>query len=650
MFILESSDNNPNSDDGCFLLPLGPTEGDISSSEATTGFQNSLDKRTRKWPLLPFVCRTKLKTRFKVFEDVICDPSIKVVTYNAALSYLPIHFKHLLEPDDESPFLPSSIFDIKVASSLLNTETSSADESEHEFEAICRRILRERKNDLKEDDVNEYNTLRYADRLDQLQSTKLKLQRMMAVYDGLLKSIILSKQQYIFFAIEMPLTNVLSKMEATGVPFLPSRLTEMERQLNLRLKDSAAFAKKYAQNNGFNIASPQQVSDLLYLKLGIKAVGGSTAKKTHGSTSSAVLNELKNVHPVVQAILDFREANKLITTYLRPLALHACEDPLQMSTSAQSVQKRIYPTWNQSNAATGRLSCRKPNIQTLPKGTHFNLCIKDAFCSSSSETCLLSMDYAQQEIRILAHFCKDEKLIGVFQNDDRNQGVDIYERMASLLLGKNVRTVSKSERATAKQILIASIYGMSHAQIAKKLNITQENAKGLMSKFFSDFPSVRQYIDSQIHFAKKNGFVATISGRRRYLHDISSDDFQKRSAAERQAVNTSIQGSAADIMKWSMNKLEERLQNITKHARQKEGPSANETKQNTVNQKPRLIMQIHDEVLFEVQARGEAIEALKSILVDIFGVAATKHFNLAVPLILTTKVGMSYGNNMKECE
>jgi len=163
------------------------------------------------------------------------------------------------------------------------------------------------------------------------------------------------------------------------------------------------------------------------------------------------------------------------------------------------------------------------------------------------------MDYAQQEMRILAHFCKDDKLVSVFKS---NSGGDIYERVASLLFCKSVQSITKTERASAKQILIASIYGMSHCQVASKLNITQEIAKQLMSSFFKAFPGVKQFISYQVHFARKNGFVSTISGRRRYLKDINSDNFHERSAAERQAVNTAIQGSAADIMKWSMCKIE----------------------------------------------------------------------------------------------
>jgi len=179
----------------------------------------------------------------------------------------------------------------------------------------------------------------------------------------------------LLFVIEMPLANVLSKMEATGLCFLPSRLTEMERQLNLSIANSATIVKKYAENAKFNVASPAQISDLLFQKLKLHPVGGKSAKNTHNSTSNAVLSTLVNSHPIIQPILDFRGASKLLTTYLRPLAAFARKDPLS-SNPAEAVQRRIYPTWNQTAVATGRLSCRKPNIQTLPKVTQFNVCVK----------------------------------------------------------------------------------------------------------------------------------------------------------------------------------------------------------------------------------------------------------------------------------
>eukprot|EP00957_Ditylum_brightwellii_P127641 9734324-Ditylum_brightwellii.AAC.1 len=216
---------------------------------------------------------------------------------------------------------------------------------------------------------------------------------------------------------------------------------------------------------------------------------------------------------------------------------------------------RIHPMWMQTAVRTGRLSCRKPNMQQVPNVGAFGVNPRDGFVATSSEKCLFACDYSQNEIRILAHMSGDQTLISMFRED----GVDIYKQMSSAITGMPVDEVSDKERKIYKQVTLAILYGMGVPQVAKKLSVTRSTAQNFFTSFYRRFHGVRQWMEQTKDFARQNCFVTTIAGRRRYLDDINSTDTAKKAQAERQAVNTIIQGSAADLIKLAMLKTASRL-------------------------------------------------------------------------------------------
>lgn len=362
--------------------------------------------------------------------------------------------------------------------------------------------------------------------------------------------------------VELPLVQVLRKMEKAGVRFDVELLKQAETELTAELNTLEAEIYQLAGST-FNINSPRQVGEILFdqLRLDPKAKKSKSGQYT---TSEEVLQALKERHPIVGKILDQRELKKLISTYISALPGY-----INPQTG------KIHTTYNQTVTATGRLSSSNPNLQNLPIRSERGQLIRRAVIAD--EGCLfLSADYSQIELRLLAHMSQDPHLLEAFRS-----GQDIHAATAAKIFGTPIDQVTKDQRRRAKTANFGIIYGISAFGLSQQLDCPRAEAKALIDDYFAAFPKVIDFIESQKQFAREHGYVETLFGRRRYLADINSHNATVRSFAERNAVNSPIQGTAADIIKMAMIAIDKRL------------PEFNDPRL-------QLTMQIHDELCFNV--------------------------------------------------
>ena len=359
--------------------------------------------------------------------------------------------------------------------------------------------------------------------------------------------------------VELPLVTVLAEMERTGVAVDREYLQKVSRHFGKELTALAAAIYE-AAGTTFNINSPKQLAEVLFGRLKLPVVKRT---KTGPSTDVEVLEYLAATHPLPERLLRYRELSKLQSTYVE--ALPGLIDP---------ETQRIHASFNQAVAATGRLSSSNPNLQNIPIRTEEGRKIRKAFVPGQRGWRLLAADYSQIELRILAHLSEDAALIAAFQ-----RGEDVHVRTASLIFNVKPKEVDAAMRATAKTVNFGVIYGISPFGLAKQLRIDQAVAKAFIDAYFARYPKVRQYMDAQIAFARQHGYVTTLFHRRRYLPEIASKDNAVRQFAERMAINTPVQGTAADLIKLAMVHLHRRLH---------EGRLA-----------ARLLIQVHDELVLE---------------------------------------------------
>ena len=396
--------------------------------------------------------------------------------------------------------------------------------------------------------------------------------------------------------VELPLVPVLREMEAAGVRIDVNKLKEAETTLTAELNDLEQRIYDLAEQT-FNINSPRQVGELLFdkLKLDTKAKKSKTGQY---STSEEVLVTLKERHPIVGLILDYRELKKLITTYIAALPGYIAADG------------KIHTTYNQTVTATGRLSSSNPNLQNLPIRSERGRFIREAVIPD--EGCLfLSADYSQIELRLMAHFSQDEHMLAAFR-----EGQDIHAATAARIYGLPIEQITKDQRRKAKTANFGIIYGISAFGLAQQLDCSRTEAKQLIDDYFAAFPRVIQYIESQKELARQRGYAETLFGRKRYLPDIHSQNATVRSFAERNAVNAPIQGTAADIIKMAMVSIHRRL------------------KQEQL--KAQMIMQVHDELNFNVPVNE--VDRVREIVVTEMQNAV----HLSVPLIAECGVGENW--------
>jgi DNA polymerase-1 len=377
-------------------------------------------------------------------------------------------------------------------------------------------------------------------------------------------------QTKLFFDLEMPMVRVLTDMEKEGfhlnVNFLNDYAIELKQDLQL-------IEKNIYELSGyeFNIASPKQLGEILFDRL--KIAGDSKAKRTKTkaySTSEETLQELTDKHPIIPLILEYRGVSKLLNTYVEAL-------PKLINASTGN----IHSSFNQTVTATGRLSSSNPNLQNIPIRDERGRKIRKAFISTWNDGKILSADYSQIELRVMAHMSNDESMIEAFHHN-----LDIHSATASKIFGVSVDDVSREQRRRAKTANFGIIYGISTFGLSQRLNIPRKEAGELIEGYFKNFPRVKEYMEESIKIARQKGYAETLLNRRRYLPELNSANANVRSNAERTAINTPIQGSAADVIKLAMIKIHQRIKD--------EGLTS------------KMILQVHDELIFDVRPEEES--------------------------------------------
>ncbi len=408
------------------------------------------------------------------------------------------------------------------------------------------------------------------------------------------------KLEKLLHEVEEPLSFVLADMEYEGVRIDESVLKEMSGELD---KASAETQKEIYEIAGesFNIGSPRQLGDILFDKLKLAEKPKKT-KSGQYATGEDILSKLANEHEIASKILDFREYQKLKSTYVDAL-------PKMVS----KVDNKIHTDYRQTIAATGRLSSNNPNLQNIPIRTEKGREIRRAFIPSSDDYLLLSADYSQIELRIIASFSKDESMIMAFKD-----GVDIHANTASKVFKVPIDEVDANMRRKAKEVNFGIIYGISAFGLSQNLNIPRSEASEIIEAYFKEFPAIKSYMDNIIEKARKQEFVETILGRRRYLRDINSRNYTMRGFAERNAINAPIQGSAADMIKLAMIHIHDWMK--------KE------------KLKSKMIMQVHDELVFD--AHKDELDLLSK---------KVEHFmKRAIDLDVPMEIGIGHGPNWLE--
>jgi len=408
------------------------------------------------------------------------------------------------------------------------------------------------------------------------------------------------KLQPLMNDIEMPLAPVLGDMEAAGVRIDASFLKELSE---LYGKKMAETEKRIYEECGevFNVNSPQQLGKILFDKLKL-ASSRRTAKGGALATSVDVLEKLAEVHPVPKMVLEYRQLAKLKSTYI---------DALPVLVNART--GRVHTSFNQTIAATGRLSSTDPNLQNIPIRTEEGREIRKAFIPGDKNYLIMSADYSQIELRIMAHFADDSTMIKSFQ-----AGEDIHRRTAAEVYGVNIEDVTPEQRRAAKTANFAIIYGVSAYGLSQQSELSLSESKDFIDIYFERYPGIRKYTDEIKEFARKNGYVTTLFDRRRYLPDIEAKSFQARQFAERIAINMPIQGTAADMIKIAMIKIADKMQGM----------------------KSKMILQVHDELVFD--AHNNELEALRELVV--------REMEGAVKLRVPIKADVAVGQNWLEAK
>ena len=403
----------------------------------------------------------------------------------------------------------------------------------------------------------------------------------------------------LFDEIEIPLVSVLADMETEGIRLDVDFLSAMSKEMDIEIK---SLEQKIYETAGekFNLASPKQLGDILFDKL---KIGGAKQKKTKTgqyATGEEILSYLANDHPIVKEILDWRQMVKLQSTYI-----------LALPEQVDKKTLRVHTDYMQTVAATGRLSSNNPNLQNIPIRTERGRQIRKAFVARDENHTLISADYSQIELRIIAALSGEENMIAAFKN-----GEDIHKATAAKVFDVPLEEVSREQRSNAKTVNFGIIYGVSAFGLSNQTSMSRSESAALIEAYYKTYPRLKSYIQEQIEFAREKGYVQTILGRRRYLKDINSANAVVRSAAERNAVNAPIQGSAADVIKIAM---------INIHKKLKEE-----------NWKSKMLLQVHDELVFDVH--NDELEKIQPMI---------KHemenaFMMSVPLDVELGLGKDW--------
>ncbi len=404
----------------------------------------------------------------------------------------------------------------------------------------------------------------------------------------------------LFKTVELPLVQVLTDMEAEGINLNVNFLYQLSKTLTA---DIAVLEKDIFEEVGenFNLASPKQLGVILFEKL--KLVDKPKKTKTgQYSTAEDILSYLAKDHPIVAKILEWRSLQKLENTYVSAL-------PNDLNPQT----KRIHTVYNQAVAATGRLSSNNPNLQNIPIRTPRGQEVRKAFIPRDDNHILMAADYSQIELRIIAALSKDPTMVKAFQNNE-----DIHAATAARVFNVPLEEVTREQRSNAKTVNFGIVYGVSAFGLSQQTNLNRSESKELIDTYYASYPQLKQYISDQVNFARENGYVATVLGRRRYLKDINSQNAVVRGAAERNAVNAPIQGSAADIIKLAMIQIHEKIKSENWHSK--------------------MLLQVHDELVFDV-LKSEKDDFEKMVKTEM-----EKAFDIGLPLL----VDIGFGTNWLE--
>lgn len=397
--------------------------------------------------------------------------------------------------------------------------------------------------------------------------------------------------------IELPLLMVLSSMEIEGINLDVDFLNNLKEDLN---QDILNLEKKIYELAGeeFNISSPKQLGDILFEKLNLVDKPKKT-KTGQYSTAEDVLSFLARDHEIVSNVIEYRGLSKLKSTYVDAL-------PEQINPKTN----RVHTEYSQTVAATGRLSSINPNLQNIPIRTERGRQIRKAFIPRNEDFILMAADYSQIELRIIAALSEETTMIESFQ-----RGEDIHASTAAQVFGIPIEEVTREQRSNAKTVNFGIIYGVSAFGLSNQTELSRSEAKELIDTYYQTYPKLRAYMNNQVNFARDHGYVSTVLGRRRYLKDINNNNAIVRGAAERNAINAPIQGSAADIIKIAMIQIHKLLE---------EG-----------NYKTKMLLQVHDELVFDMHKEE------RDTLAPLIKKEMENAFKLSVPLI----VDMGYGDN-----
>ncbi len=415
---------------------------------------------------------------------------------------------------------------------------------------------------------------------------------------------------YVYHNIELPIIPVINEMKDTGIKVDVKYLETLSKKYH---KELDILEKKITELAGesFNINSPKQLGDILFDKLGLKPEGGKRMAKTGGgarSTRESELDKLRGVHPIIEFVFEYRELQKLLSTYIDALPTLVKED------------SRIHATWNQAGTTTGRFSSLDPNLQNIPTKTELGKAIRNAFVSDEGKM-FVSFDYSQIELRVLAVLSGDTYLRKVFEEEK-----DVHTAVAMKVFGVSQDEVTSEMRRRAKIINFGILYGMGVNALKTNLGSTRDEAQEFYNNYFAQFPTIREYLDGIKNFAKTHGFTETLFGRRRQFPGIRSRIPFIVAMAERMAINAPIQGTAADLIKISIKEVDEYL------------------KKNNMHKKAKLVLQVHDELVYEVDK--DIAEDISKDIKDIMKNAVPEEFvskTGGVPLDVHVSVGKNWG-------
>ncbi|MDE7433387.1 MAG: DNA polymerase I, partial [Lachnospiraceae bacterium] len=532
-----------------------------------------------------------IQKQFFINDDYLSEKICDLLT-NHKLMVCLIGLKRSLKFIKETDVDSETVFDNEIAAYLLNPlkDTYYYDDLARDYldmTILSRQELLEKMSDEAALVNNTKNFIQYAS--------------LSAVIPLLTQEILIEKleqtgQYALFKKIEMPLIYSLNRMERNGICVEQSELSEYGKMLGEKI---VVLEQEIYEGVGeeFNINSPKQLGEILFVKKGIP---GGKKTKTGYSTSADVLEKLAPDYPVIQKILEYRQLTKLKSTYADGLANYISDDG------------RIHGTFNQTITATGRISSTEPNLQNIPIRMEIGKAFRKVFVPKEGFL-FIDADYSQIELRLLAHISGDEHLIEAYKSAQ-----DIHKITAAKVFNTPLEEVTDEQRSNAKAVNFGIVYGISSFGLSQDLSISRKQASEYIEQYFKTYPKIKEFLDNVVKEGKENGYVATLLGRRRPIPELNSGNFMQRSFGERVAMNSPIQGTAADIIKLAMI-------NVDKELRLR-------------NLESRIVLQVHDELLIE--AKKEEVEEVTGLLHD-----KMKH---VMELSVELEVGIGVGNNWLE--